>query len=246
MTTNQPKFRDRLKALIEVDIDQIVDFEAGNPVDRTAEDIERIDASLEINGYVMPVEVRELGDGRYETIDGHGRISRIREKWPEMKKLKVLVLDVETAAEGRAIMLGLRNHARWSPDQIDDWMRRGLADGLDLEDAMDLTGYTAADLDAFAEAGEDALDQLMSNGDGGGTAGGGPAPRPPRTTATSSHVQFATPLTRDQSADVSSALALAKEVEGKETKGDALVAVCNFYERAHRKGKKPKPKRKKR
>ena len=41
---------DRIKRMATVDIHKIVDFEAGNPKGRTAEDIAMLDASLKTNG----------------------------------------------------------------------------------------------------------------------------------------------------------------------------------------------------
>lgn len=166
------ELRDRIKRLDEVDIDDIVDFEAGNPVDRTDADREQLDASLNINGYVMPVLVRELANGKLENLDGHGRIERIREKFPNTKRLKVIVLDVENAAEGRKVLLGLRHQAKWNMSELEVWAAAALKEGIALDEAMALSAMTAADLDAFANAGTELLDQLLETP-------GGDAPPPP-------------------------------------------------------------------
>lgn len=154
--------RDRIKRMEEVDIDRIRDFAGGNPKDRTAEDRAMLDASLDRNGYAMPVLVREDGDF-FENLDGHGRIERIREKYPEVKKLKVIVLDVESAAEGKRLILGLKNTAAWNRQELDEWVREGLEDGLTADDVIEMTGFTAADLESLADAGREILDNLPKN-----------------------------------------------------------------------------------
>lgn len=160
--TSPPEFRDRIKAMRKIPIARIREFAAGNPVERTELDIALLDASLDENGYAMPVEVRELPDGWYETLDGHGRIGRIRERWPDVTELQAIILDVETAAEGRKLLLGLRHSAEWGMAALDDWMRAGLKAGeLDVDIAMKLSGLTAAHLDSFAEAGQDALNRAL-------------------------------------------------------------------------------------
>lgn len=147
--TQPNQLRDRIKALIEVEIDQIVGYSLGNPVARSKDDEALLDASLETNGYAQPVIVFENEDCRYEILDGHGRIDRIRELYPDTKRIKVLVLDVATAEEGRTFLLGYRNSAPWDIEQLDAWMAAGLENGMDLETAMELSGLTAHDLGAF-------------------------------------------------------------------------------------------------
>lgn len=162
MTTEAPKeLRDRVKRLTTLKLTDIVGFEAGNPVNRTARDEELLDASLD-RGYAMPVLVRELAGHKYETIDGHGRISRILARFPGTTEIKVLVIDAETTTEAREIMLGLRNAASWDLEELNEWIADGLTDGLDLETAMGLTGFTAADLDVF---GSDDLELLGATED---------------------------------------------------------------------------------
>ncbi len=163
MASMENPFRDRIKALKMVPIDDVVDFAAGNPVDRTEQDIAVLDASLIANGYAMPVEVWERPDGKYETIDGHGRVDRIRVLWPEVREIKVIVLDVDSVADGRKLLLGFRNNARWSLDDLDKWVADALErNELGVDEVMNLSGLTAADLDSLAQASEDLLDALPS------------------------------------------------------------------------------------
>ncbi len=135
-----------------VDIHAIRDFEAGNPKDRTPEDIAMLDASLAINGYAMPLLVREAEPGSYELLDGHGRVGRIREKYPEVRELKVIVLDVESVAEGRKLILGLQNTARFDMDALDAWVQAGLDEGIHIDEVLELGGFTLDDLNSIASA----------------------------------------------------------------------------------------------
>ncbi len=87
--------RDRIKRLESISIESIAGFAGGNPKRRTDRDREILDSSLDAHGYVLPVAVRELGDGRYELIDGHGRVDSIRSR--EMAtEIKAIVLDVDS------------------------------------------------------------------------------------------------------------------------------------------------------
>jgi len=153
MSKNPPPkiLRDRIKALKEIPISKIRGFSAGNPVDRTDRDRELLDASLDINGYVKPILVREISRTEWELIDGHGRIERILEKYPRTKKVKALILDVSSVAEGRKIMLGLRHEAEWGMDALNAWMEDALQAGeIEYDEAAALSGLTADDLDALA------------------------------------------------------------------------------------------------
>lgn len=171
MTTSPPAIlRDRIKRLTTIDIADIVGFEAGNPVARTDDDRHRLGASLEVNGYVSPVLVRELrkkdeGGWLYELIDGHGRIEEIRARYPGVEQIKVLVIDCESVAEGKNIILGLRQQAAWDMDSLDEWVRSGLEDGLDLEQTMAMTGLSAADLDSLAADLDDVAPRLEAGSD---------------------------------------------------------------------------------
>ncbi len=154
---------DRIKRMATVDIHKIVDFEAGNPKGRTAEDIAMLDASLKTNGYAMPLLVREEGD-RYELLDGHGRVGRIREKYPEVRELKVIVLDVASVAEGRKLILGLQHTAAFDLGALDAWVREGLDEGLTVEDIVGMTRLGSAELGVLADLERD-LAQLLESGE---------------------------------------------------------------------------------
>lgn len=157
------KLRSRIVGMRTVKIARISGFKAGNPKARDAHHRDMLNTSLEVNGYVALIGVRELAgdeDFDYECIDGHSRIEEILTNFPGTDEIQVLVLDVASVAEGRKIMLGLQNRAEYDRDFLDEWMRDGLKDGLDLEETMKLTGFTAADLDSLAEASAQFLDDV--------------------------------------------------------------------------------------
>jgi site-specific DNA-methyltransferase (adenine-specific) len=151
------QLRDRILGLETIRLSDIVGFRAGNPVARNDRDRGQLSASLRVNGYVQPIEVRRLTElevaehaARYECIDGHGRIERIQAEYPDTVEVKALILDVATAAEGRAILLGLRHQASWGLDELESWMRGALDDGLALDDALAMSLLTDDDLDALS------------------------------------------------------------------------------------------------
>ena len=167
MTTNlpPPELRDRIKEMKEVPIGSIRGFSAGNPKLHTEMDRDILDNSLDVNGFAMPILVREVEPDIYETIDGHHRVERIIERYPNVGMIKVIVLDVESVAEGRKMILGLQHTAGWDMDALEVWMHDALADGLEIDDAMGLSGLTAADLESLADAGQELLDQLPDTRD---------------------------------------------------------------------------------
>lgn len=164
--------RDRILDMRSILIEQIIGFQAGNPKQRRKEDADLLDASLEENGYAAPILVRIASPDLYELIDGHQRIDRIRERFPDVKEIKAIILDVESVAEGRKLILGLQHTAGFELADMDKWVREGLAAGdMTADEVMRLSGLTAADLDSLAEAGQQFLDDLdKETNDGGGPA----------------------------------------------------------------------------
>ncbi len=153
--------RDRIKRLDTIAISSIVGFAGGNPKKRTDRDKDILNASLDTHGYVLPVAVRELPDGRFELIDGHGRIDSIRGR--EMAtEIKVIVLDVESVAEGRRILLALKHTADWDFSELEGFVKKTLDDGTGIEEIMSTSGLTAGDLDVLGSAGAAFLDQIAA------------------------------------------------------------------------------------
>lgn len=161
----QAVLRDRIVGLEVGKLSDIIGFVAGNPVARNDGDRAQLGSSLKINGYAMPILVRKIPDGvegrRWECLDGHGRIEQIQNDFPGTVEVKLLILDVATAAEGRRLLLGLRHQASWDMTDLDGWVAAAFeANELGANEVMELSGYTAADLESLARAGEDLLDQL--------------------------------------------------------------------------------------
>ncbi len=151
--------RDRIKRLDTVRIDQLVGFSGGNPKKRTDRDKDILDSSLDQHGYLLPVAVRELDDGKFEIIDGHGRIDRITNR-KLADVIKVLVLDVSSVAEGRRVLLALKHTAEWDFADLEGFVKQTLDDGANVADIMASSGLTAADLDVLGNAGAAFLDEL--------------------------------------------------------------------------------------
>lgn len=160
--------RDKIKELRTAPIASLRGFQAGNPKAPTAQDRDILDESLEANGYAFPVITWEPEPGTLEIIDGHTRVERILERYPETTDIKVLVLDIESVAEGRKLILGLKNNADWDLAALEDWVTAGIEeDGLLADEVMALSGLTAADLEVLARAGDDILDNLPDGSDAG-------------------------------------------------------------------------------
>ena len=89
-----------------VDAGHLLRDRLGHDPDRMAE----LEASLAARGQQMPVEVVDLGDGRYGLISGARRLAaltalRDRTGDPDYSRIKALVRPVETAAEAYVAMV---------------------------------------------------------------------------------------------------------------------------------------------
>ena len=151
--------RDRIKRLATIPVSQIVGFAGGNPKRRTDRDKTILDSSLDEHGYLLPVAVRELEDGRFELIDGHGRVDRISTRGLA-EEIKAIVLDVESVAEGRRVLLALKHTAEWDFPELEGFVKQVLDDGASVQSVMDTSGLTAADLDVLGNAGAAFLDEM--------------------------------------------------------------------------------------
>jgi hypothetical protein len=216
--------RDRIIGLKAVPVSKLRGFSAGNPKTHTDADRALLEASIENHGYVLPVAAREVGDGTYELIDGHHRVEVIAAKGGD-QKIKVVVLDVDTVADGRRIILALKHTADWDMSKLEEYVRETMADGVSAAQIMADTGLTGSDLDALATAGQDFLDGIPPPEDEGKPINEGVS----KAGLTAEHVQFAVPLTRDQSQTVHKAIKLAKQLTERKVSGDALEAICAFY-----------------
>lgn len=212
-------------------------FAGGNPKSPTSADLDQLGESLDNHGFVSPLIVRELDDGTYELIDGHSRVNVIGSRHPDTK-VKAVVLDVASVAEGRRILLALQHHVGFDTKKLDAFVRDALADGVSASDLMSDTGLTGADLDAFASAAGKLVGDAGKKGDDDETN-----ENVSRAGLLPEHVQFGVPLTREQSKLVHEAVKLAKQLSGRKISGDALAVICGEYLDAHRTGAPTKPRK---
>lgn len=157
------ELRDRIKRLDTIKVANIVGFAGGNPKRRTDRDRSILSSSLDTHGYVLPVAVREIDGGKFELIDGHGRVDDIRAR--DVAEIKALVLDVESVAEGRRILLALKHTAEWDFGELEGFVRDTIGDGTAIDEIMSTSGLTAADLDVLGNAGAAFLDQVQLEAD---------------------------------------------------------------------------------
>ncbi len=220
--------RDRIQALKSIPIDRLRGFQGGNPKSHNDADRVHLEASLQNHGYVLPVAVRALEDGTFEIIDGHSRVEVIISQG-DTDKIKAIVLDVDSVAEGRRILLALQRHSGFDMDKLEQFIGAAIADGTAAADLMVDTGFTGSELDAFATASEDFVKDITE---------GNIDPKTPepsikegvsRAGLTPEHVQFAVALTREQSEIVHGAMKLAKQLSDRKVAGDALEVICAFY-----------------
>lgn len=218
--------RDRILGIKTVPIAKLVGFSAGNPKSPTKADLEQLGTSIESHGYVIPIVVRALEDGTYEIIDGHSRLEVLIAREPTAK-IKVLVIDVPSVAEGRRILLAIQHRVGFDMAKLEDFVKGALADGTTAAELMADTGMTGADLDAFAADARSAVDQLA----------GGDTEDPDHVSRAGlipEHVQFGLPLTRPQNERIREAIALAKRLHDIKVSGDALEKICLEYLGRHK------------
>jgi hypothetical protein len=222
--------RDRIKTMRSIQLAKLRGFAGGNPKSPTTEQLDRLADSIDDHGYVLPVAVRELEDSTYELIDGHSRVAVIAARNDPNMRIKCLILDVESVAEGRRILLALQQQVGFDTKKLDAFIRDALADGVSASDLMRDSGMTGADLDAFAAAGQKLVDGLGKGPEDPDETNEGVS----RAGLIPEHVQFGVPLTREQNKLVHDAIKLSKQLSGRKISGDALAVICAEYLDAHR------------
>lgn len=229
--------RNRIVGLKTVRLSSLRGFAGGNPKQRHAVDRELLETSLDNHGYVLPIAVRAVGDGTYEVIDGHHRLEVLLDKEGPDVELKVLVIDCESVVEGRRLILALQHTAAFDTKALEKFVADALAEGADAAELMADTGMTGADLNAFATAASEFLDdsgdeETKKDDDRKVTRAG----------LTPELVQYQTALTRTQSSTVHEAIKLAKTITGVKVSGDALAEICGEYLANHKREAAPSKK----
>jgi len=106
----------------------------------TDEQYQELKASIEKNGFTIPILVKPLSKGKYELIDGEHRIQIVKELgW---KKVPAVITDAD---EKKATLLNiLANTARGTQNPMDvaEALRRAHDAGADVKELAAATGHT--------------------------------------------------------------------------------------------------------
>lgn len=148
------------------------------------ENMEKLCASLERNGWVRPVLARQLEDGRYQILGGQHRVEAARSLGHDT----VPVIVLSDVSERKAKEIGLIDNARYGEDDaiglaelLNELGGREVADFLPLGDA---------DLAALGtEISDDDIDSLLNEDDQPD-----PDDKPARPAKTHDVMRFKVPL----------------------------------------------------
>lgn len=212
-----------------IPLSKIRGFSGGNPKTPTEGERAKLAASIDTHGIVAPLIVRAVEDGTYELIDGHQRTDIYTANDPD-GKFKCIVLDVESVAEGRRILLAMQGQVGFDMTKLEQFVADAIAEGVTAAQIIADTGYTGADLEALAGAGAEFLDGVIGDGEEDGEETN---ERASRAGLNPEHVSFGVPLTREQNATVHAAIKMAKTVTASKISGDALTAICAYYIEHH-------------
>lgn len=166
----QQGVRSRIVGLRRYSLASLRGFSGGNPKTPTDTDRAHLGASLANHGYVIPMVVRELPDGTAELIDGHSRLAELVARDPGAE-FECVVLDVESVAEGRRILLAIQRTTGFDTKKLDAFVRQALDDGAKAAELLSDAGFSHRELDAYARAGAEFIDGLAPER---------PRPSPPR------------------------------------------------------------------
>lgn len=124
----------------DIEIDKIVIPEQRARATFTDEQWQELKASIEKNGFNIPILVKELDDGRYELIDGEHRIQIVKEMGWE--KIPAVITDAD---EKKATLLNiLANTARGTQNPMDvaEALKRAYDAGAEIAELASATGHT--------------------------------------------------------------------------------------------------------
>ena len=124
----------------EIPISEIVIPEQRARATFTPEQMEELRASIEKNGFTIPILVRPLPDGRFELIDGEHRIQIVSEMgWD---KVPAVITDAD---DKKATLLNvLANTARGTQNPMDvaEALKRAQEAGATIDELAAATGHT--------------------------------------------------------------------------------------------------------
>ena len=124
----------------EIEIEKIHIPEKRARATFTDEQYQELKASIEKNGFTIPILVKPLDNGTYELIDGEHRIQIVKEMgW---KKIPAVITEAD---EKKATLLNiLANTARGTQNPMDvaEALRRAHDAGADIKELAAATGHT--------------------------------------------------------------------------------------------------------
>ena len=182
-----------------------------------------LQASLERFGVVVPLVVRRVGDGIYETVGGAQRLSILKDAGTESAPCVVVEVD---DTEARILSQALNHIAGRDNPGMRAELLRELLEGKTQEDLLRLLPESAESLGALASLGEESIAQGLQ------------AWQAAQQGARLRH--FNTQLTQDQLQVVQRAVALfetqAEQLtsENPNRRGQSLYLLCEAYLDAHR------------
>lgn len=238
---SQVPFESRIVGTKRVNVDAVDPFRFGNPRAMTDAMRDVLARSIDELGYVQPVMVREVRNGRktrYEILDGHHRYDAVKTRGGA--EIDVLVVDVPDDAKARKLALALnRIGADWTPEKLAEYVDSMLADGIATPaDILATTGFAADELEQLASLGTGFLDDIVEDGkraaserdsDGGGKGSGSAAPE---TQASGDRVKISLVATPGQHKAIYAAISIARKKNPDLTAVEALAQVCASYETA--------------
>lgn len=124
----------------DIPLDDIIIPEERARATFTDEQFQELKASIEKNGFTIPILVRQLPDGKYELIDGEHRIQVVKELGWE--KIPAVISELD---DTRATLLNiLANTARGTQNPMDvaEALRRAYEAGADIKELAAATGHT--------------------------------------------------------------------------------------------------------
>ena len=124
----------------EIEIDKIIIPEERARATFTPEQEAELKASIEQNGFTIPILVRPVAEGKYELIDGEHRIKAVT----AMGWTKIPAIITTTDEKRAAVLNFLANTARGTQNPIDisEALNRANEAGATIEELAAATGHT--------------------------------------------------------------------------------------------------------
>lgn len=150
--------------IINVNIENLVDFRKGQPFSYSDEDYQELKESIRVNGIYEPILIRQIEDDKYEIINGHNRVKCARELGIQSVTAIVKNCPDDTQANYMLLEMTLKQRKNIPPCE------RGNAYKLQLEllKQMKVEQNNNSDVPVQSEQ-QDSIDELASNSPDGRT-----------------------------------------------------------------------------